>query len=124
MFPPHQHLYCNLTTFEVVPTKVTTTIWCETFVAYPNTGSYSSMDMTRVMQKRHFELIGDFTPTLGLSLGQVETLANLLNTTNVEFKKNRFLDRCADAYERQHRILMAARIRRLKSTRNNGGNTK
>ena len=107
--------------FEVVPTKVTTTIWCETFVAYPNTGSHFSMDMANLMEKRHFEKIADDTVILGLTSGQILTQANLLRSTNPNFQINLFLERCAKAYEKEGRTVMAANIRRMKYTRFNGG---
>lgn len=78
--------------------------------------------MANLMQKRHFEKIADDTVILGLKIGQIETQANLLKSTNRKFKKNLFFERCAKAYESQGRTLMGARIRRLKYTYHNGGN--
>ena len=77
--------------------------------------------MANLMEKRHFNKIADDTVKLGLSLGQIETQANLLRMTNPAYQKNLFLERCAKAYERQGRTLMGARIRRLKYTYHNGG---
>jgi len=110
-----------MTTYEVVPTKVTPTIWCETFVAYPNTGSKILWDMANLMEKRHFEKIADDTVKLGLTCGQIMTQANLLRSTNPNFQFNRFLERCAKAYDKEGRTAMGARIRRMKYTRFNGG---
>ena len=72
------------------------------------------------MTKRHFEYIADTVTILGLTLGQIEALSNRLRATNVEYKRNVFMERVAVNFETEGRNIMAARVRRLKFSPYNG----
>ncbi len=71
-------------------------------------------DRRKLMTKRHFEYIADTVTILGLTLGQIEALSNRLRVTNVEYKRNVFMERVAVNFEKEGRNTMAARVRRLK----------